>query len=81
MARFDRETGAGRGATAMESRHPEATRSDAREMRRRQHEEYGGFSWGACFFGWLVAIGMAAILSAILSAAGAAIGLTETSPE
>lgn len=46
---------------------------------RRQHEEFGGINWGAAFFGWLVAIGMAAILVAILSAAGAAIGLTSVS--
>ena len=47
------------------------------EVRARQREEYGGLNWGAAFFGWLVAIGMAAILTAIVSAAGAAIGLSE----
>jgi hypothetical protein len=46
---------------------------------RRQREEFGGINWGAAFFGWLVATGMAAILIAILSAAGAAIGLTSVS--
>jgi hypothetical protein len=46
---------------------------------RRQREEFGGINWGAAFFGWLVAIGMAAILTAIVSAAGAAIGLTNVS--
>ena len=46
---------------------------------RRQREEFGGINWGAVFFGWLVAIGLAAILIAILSAAGAAIGLTSVS--
>jgi amino acid transporter len=51
----------------------------AREVRARQRDEYGGVNWGAAFFGWLVAIGMAAILTGILSAAGAAIGLTEIS--
>jgi MFS family permease len=45
----------------------------------RQREEYGGFNIGAAFFGWLVAIGVAVLLTAILSAAGAAIGLTELS--
>ena len=44
---------------------------------RRQREEFGGFNWGAAFFGWLVAIGMGVILTAIVSAAGAAIGLTQ----
>lgn len=46
---------------------------------RRQREEFGGINWGAAFFGWLVAIGLAAILVAILSAAGAALGLTSVS--
>src|SRR4051794_13232527 len=46
----------------------------------RQREEHGGINWGAAFFGWLVAIGVAALLTAILSAAGTAVGLTETSP-
>ena len=47
--------------------------------RDRQRDEYGGFNIGAAFFGWLVAVGMAALLTAILSAAGAAIGLTSVS--
>ncbi len=53
------------------------TAPGGREVRAKQREEFGGFNWGAAFFGWLVAIGMAAILTAILSAAGTAIGLTE----
>ena len=47
--------------------------------REAQRDEYGGFNIGAAFFGWLVAVGMAAILTGILSAAGAVIGLTEVS--
>ena len=49
------------------------------ETRARQREEFGGFSWGSIFFGWLVAVGLAAVLTAILSGAGAAIGITELS--
>jgi hypothetical protein len=45
----------------------------------RQRDEYGGFNLGAAFFGWLVATGLAVLLIAILSAAGAAVGLTELS--
>ncbi len=45
----------------------------------RQREEFGGFSWGSAFFGWLVAVGLAALLVALLSAIGAATGLTEIS--
>jgi len=44
---------------------------------QRQRDEYGGFNFGAAFFGWLVAVGLAVLLTALLSAAGAAIGLTQ----
>jgi len=47
--------------------------------RERQYERFGGFNWGASFFGWLVAVGITALLTALLSATGAAIGLTELS--
>ncbi|MDP9344495.1 MAG: hypothetical protein M3P44_02020, partial [Actinomycetota bacterium] len=46
-------------------------------MRRRQRAEFGGISWGAAFFGWLSAVGLAAILTTILVAAGAAIGISQ----
>jgi hypothetical protein len=52
----------------------------ARDTRAQQRDEFGGLNWGAAFFGWLVAVGVATLLTAILSAAGAAIGLTKTSP-
>jgi hypothetical protein len=48
-------------------------------VRARQREEYGGINWGAAFFGWLVAVGVAVLLTGLLAAAGAAIGLTESS--
>jgi hypothetical protein len=48
-------------------------------VRERQREEYGGFNIGAAFFGWLVAVGLAVLLTALLSAAGAAVGLTQLS--
>jgi hypothetical protein len=51
----------------------------ARVVRARQREHFGGFNFGASFFGWLVAVGIAAILAGIISAAGAALGLTEVS--
>ena len=47
-----------------------------REARLRQRDEFGGVNWGAAFFGWIVAIGLGVLLTAIVSAAGAAIGLT-----
>jgi hypothetical protein len=49
------------------------------EKRALQRDEFGGLNWGAAFFGWLVAVGVATLLTAILSAAGAAIGLTKSS--
>jgi len=55
------------------------SREAVRGVRARQREEYGGTNWGAAFFGWLVAVGMAAILLAILSAAGTALGYGEVS--
>ena len=46
------------------------------EMRDRQRAKYGGFNLGAAFFGWLVAVGLGALLTALLSAVGAGVGLT-----
>jgi len=47
----------------------------------RQKERFGGIKWGSAFFGWLTAIGTAVILTALLAAAGAAIGVaTDTNP-
>lgn len=66
---------------------PAATRTDRQSpvlgseglatMRDRQRARYGGISWGAAFFGWLCAVGLAAILTSLLVAAGAAIGINE----
>lgn len=53
---------------------PVATRH---AVRAHQHDEFGGTNWGAAFFGWLVAVGLGALLTAFLSAAGAAIALSE----
>ena len=49
------------------------------DVRERQRDEFGGINWGSAFLGWLVAVGLAALLTALISAAGAAIGLTEVS--
>jgi hypothetical protein len=55
------------------------SRETVRDVRSRQREEFGGLNWGAAFFGWLVAVGIAAILLGLLSAAGAAFGLSDVS--
>src|SRR5699024_12584226 len=41
------------------------------EVLDRESDRYGGFKWGAAFFGWLTAMGAAVLLTAILSAIGA----------
>jgi hypothetical protein len=53
------------------------TEADLSAVRARQYEEFGGINWGSAFFGWLVTVGMAAILVGLLSAAGAAFGLAD----
>ena len=82
-----------RGGTATRTRTAEATGArtagetdvrgtagtSAHDVRARQKDAFGGFNWGSDFFGWLVAVGLGAILTGILSAAGAAIGLNEVS--
>ncbi len=41
----------------------------------REREEFGGVKVGAAFFGWLTAFGFATLLTALLAATGAALGL------
>jgi MFS family permease len=53
-----------------------ATRGAARDAVAAQRARFGGIKWGAAFFGWLSANGLAVVLIAVLSAAGVAIGLT-----
>ncbi len=53
------------------------TRGTARDAVAAQHDRFGGIKWGAAFFGWLSANGLAVILVALLSAGGVAIGLTQ----
>jgi amino acid transporter len=68
------------GATATRVERPVRPAGDTmRDVRARQREEFGGINWGAAFFGWLVAVGVAVLLTGILAAAGAAIGLTQPS--
>jgi hypothetical protein len=54
-----------------------ATRGPARDAVDAQHARYGGIKWGAAFFGWLSANGLAVLLLAVLSAAGVAFGLSQ----
>ncbi len=54
-----------------------ATRGAARDAVAVQKDRYGGIKWGAAFFGWLSANGLAVILLALLTAAGVALGLAD----
>lgn len=45
------------------------------DVRARQRERFGGSDGTAIFFGWLSALGLAALLTAALSAAGTRLGL------
>ncbi len=71
MATHDPIPGDGRNPGAS------ATRGAARDAVDAQHDRYGGIKWGAAFFGWLCANGLAVLLIALISAGGLAIGLTE----
>jgi hypothetical protein len=83
---FDRlKRNGDRGTTAVADRPTTHTNGSAaadprdhmRAVRARQREEFGGVNWGAAFFGWLVAVGLGALLVGLLAAAGAAVGLTD----
>jgi hypothetical protein len=54
-----------------------ATRGSARDAVVAQRDRFGGIKWGAAFFGWLSANGLAVLLVALLSAAGVALGLAQ----
>jgi hypothetical protein len=47
----------------------------------RQHERFGGISWGSTFFGWLSAAGLTALLAGLLGATGAALALNKVGDE
>ena len=51
------------------------TRGAGRDAVAAQHARFGGIKWGAAFFGWLTANGLAVLVVALLSAAGVALGL------
>jgi hypothetical protein len=75
----DRPVSHGNGTTTAVARPLDHERM--RAIRARQREQYGGINWGAAFFGWLVAVGLGALLVGLLAAAGAAVGLTDIADE
>lgn len=71
--RTDRADDPGAAAVPVEPR--SSLREDVLE---RQRERFGGVKVGSAFFGWLAAMGVAVLLTALVAAAGAAIGLGST---
>jgi hypothetical protein len=82
VARFTQQDGGDRrgdAAVAVEERTRQANAAPGRrEVLERQREEFGGFSWGSAFFGWLSAVGVATLLIGLIAATGAAVGLTSS---
>jgi len=69
----------GTGATeARSERARHAYREDT--YRDERYDMFHGVRWGSAFFGWLVAMGIAVIVLAVLAAAGVALGLTDRLP-
>jgi len=57
---------------------PDQPRGDVRDRRDvvdREREHHGGVKVGSAFFGFLTATGMAILLTALVTAAGAVVGL------
>jgi amino acid transporter len=71
--------GNGRAGDGPQGSVPLEERSTLREeVVGREREEFGGIKFGSAFFGWLAATGTAVILTALVAATGAAIGLGVT---
>ena len=59
--------------------HSTLRESPVRENTVGQKRRFGGIRWGSAFFGWVTAMGMAVLLSAVVAAVGAALGLVSLS--
>jgi hypothetical protein len=53
---------------------PHHAADDHVDVEQHRREKWGGMNLGAGFFGWLVAVGMAVLLSSIIGAIAAAVG-------
>lgn len=65
--------------TAHDTRHQDphdrgATAGQPYGDRAAAYDRFGGINWGAAFFGWLVAVGMTAILAGVVGAIATAVG-------
>jgi hypothetical protein len=68
------DRGTQRGVVATRPYDPDEPRRDPAERHAALRDSYGGMNWGACFFGWLVAVGVVVLLAAIASAIATAVG-------
>jgi MFS family permease len=78
MSNHERTTGASSVGGDHRHDHPHDTTHDTGHENTRSHvathsdqdarDQFGGFNWGACFFGWLVAVGVSILLSSIIGA-------------
>lgn len=58
------------------------TQAARHDVVAREKEEFGGMKFGSAFFGWLCAMGMTVLLTALVAGAGAALGLgAQVDPE
>ncbi|QYN39685.1 hypothetical protein K1T35_22290 [Pseudonocardia sp. DSM 110487] len=61
---------------------PFPTFKDARtHLTSQQARRLGGIRWGSAFFGWVTAMGMVGLLSALVTAGAAALGLVSPTPD
>lgn len=73
---------AGRGDTGAGVVPPSQAREAREEVVAREKSEFGGMKFGSAFFGWLTAMGMTVLLTALVAGAGAALGLgAQVDPE
>ena len=54
---------------------------DRKRIVEHENEEFGGIKIFCAFFGWVTAIGMAVLLTALVAAAGASVGLVSSASE
>lgn len=73
---YDRDRDTGSSAVGgTRDRDREVVREERTVDRHAEaRDRFGGINWGAAFFGWLVAVGMTALLAGIVGAIATAIG-------
>ena len=73
--RYDRTDGRATGDGPGGAVPVEPRNSLREEVAEREQERFGGVKIGSAFFGWLTAMGTAVLLTALIAATGAAIGM------